>query len=297
MDFQLKGENTTYSSSIQIAWDKQGEDLVAVGVKTDRDDEIDIIHKMRKSKHAAIEKHPDRHEDNKVLLFFERHNETHYDTYHPSFYEFLFNRPSILKYSEINAYHHNTSEHGNKKPEEVFPILSALLIDDLLGNDTQFPITIIRGGIESTRPVHWRITKLRERTDIPLVNCVEADAYYPTSLLARLLSHRIAECKSSDDSFNQLDPPVAKLKNEDRWAKAATIPNSIEYEPLSIPTAYGMTVPERISMWFNGKIAPYGTNDTRESVSEGDKKEICEYVATNAPHPSISSAFESYLTY
>lgn len=198
----------------------------------------------------------------------------------------------------LRAVSHNTHVNGNTDTHQIEAIHSSILVDDLLRtrdsrpsrSDIPDPVTIVDGGEQALEPLLYALEGIRDE-EVPVTNCVKAELYYPTVLLADLtanyLAHTIHE-GTYDYETPLLSAPVAKSVYPNCWN------SSIEglkrrrgtFTPVTLEQRRGETARERVCCWYDGAVTPgrgaeRPLTDSVKRVVQCVTEEGYERVATN----------------
>lgn len=219
---------------------------VAVAVKATREEELIIFEAMAEAK-RAVGGNP-----REELRFFYPDNKVRFDSHQPEFYHELVRRLRVAFPDfddRVRASMYRVDKSGPISEQKARAILSALLVAGLRGDGSSL---VIDSGGESTAVNVWNALQGLD-LEVPMAHCVKADWYYPTALLAALLSHRLAKIAYEGDT--PLDVPISDASSHGKWNTARIgYHEKTPYKPVDIETKCGRYPRDRIVGWFEGTL-------------------------------------------
>lgn len=158
-------------------------------------------------------------------------------------------------------------------PERVEAVQSAVLVNEL---ETTEALIILDGDDDKAKRFGHAITGI-SRSCPPVTTCIQAELYYPTSLLADLCASYLAhQIKHADHCYEVVpSAPITKDSFSRYWGKAynAMVNSSGTVRIEAIEQCRAETVRGRVNCWFDGQM---GGGDPIEY--DGSVRPIAEYV-------------------
>lgn len=179
--------------------------------------------------------------------------------------------------SHISGFQH--SHRGSANSEDVEAVHSSILVEDVRGNTADSPLVLVDGGEDKGKRLIKALSGLTDEFPA-IVNCFQAEYYYPHSLLADLTANHLARL-INEGEFNYTDPLVeafpAKQHRGNEWGKAfSSLKNSTEkyiMEPIRQRRADSKS--ERVRCWYDGAVTAEGSS---EDVATDSLYSICQYL-------------------
>lgn len=156
--------------------------------------------------------------------------------------------------------------HDNSDTERIEAVQSAVLVDRL--NPTG-SLTILDGDQNKATRFGRAIGGLTPDCP-PVGTCLQAELYYPTSLLADLtasyLSHTITHPRHCSETTPSA--PISKVEFSNQWGKAySSMVNCTDGVPVEqITQRRADTVTGRVQCWFNGFVGGGHTSNANVSI-------------------------------
>ncbi|MFC5972063.1 hypothetical protein ACFPYI_12050 [Halomarina salina] len=261
--------------------------FVSVGVKATREEELEIFDAMIEAKLNVGGEPPE-------LRFFNMNNKGHFDSHNPEYYielvRILRERFPNLE-DHIQAFRFETHKPQTVNEVKIRAIQSALLVSDL---SAESDAIIMDSGNESTAVhVYRALSGLNQ--EFAMTNCVQLDSYYPTALLATLLSHRLAKIEYEIDQRDgsevetiRLDITLRGTRNHDQWSNARKgFYDKIPYSPTTIRNTCGEFPRDRFVAWSEGGVCPE-TPSEYSAVAADKRDQVIENVTDE--YPNIADA-------
>lgn len=234
-----------YTTSIVMDASTVGETTVTVAVHAPREREIAILNRIyeygtdlefKPFYHKAHDfEYTDRQEFTEALI----------EEFHP----------------HLAAFAHHQRRDSNEDTQQVEALHSAIHVHDRLMASDEPPIVIVDGNEQQARPFVRALSGLRD--ELPdVAHCQQSESYYPTALLADLVSNYLAHRLDDGDPSAAvddlvLDAPRAKSHRGAEWGQSvsALYQDRVEYEPAPLPLLRGDSVRERVNCWYQGAVA------------------------------------------
>lgn len=177
----------------------------------------------------------------------------------------------------ISGFQHN--HRGNAETAQVEAVHSAILVDDTLANCRETPLVLVDGASDKGMHLIKALDGLAAQSP-PIVNCFQAEFYYPHALLADLTANYLA-WQINEGSFDYSDPlirafPAKQSRGED-WGKAfnSLKKSSKTYSIEPIRQRRADSKAERVRCWYDGAVTPdHGAN----KVSTDSVHSIVQYL-------------------
>lgn len=244
----FRAGDSTYKRSIAIDASTIGNVTVTVAVSSTRINEVDILDSIYNAA-EGYDFYPFRNKSNDI------NNGADIG---------LFEKVISANDRRLKA----TAHFGDDKPnsERIEAVQSAILVEELQTPDT---LIILDGNENKAKRFGHAISGIS--SDIPpIATCIQAELYYPTSLLADLcasyLAHEIDRLRHCSEAI--LPAPVSKKEYNNHWGKAyssmVNLSNDIRIEPLQ--QYHAGTVGQRVNCWFKGYMGGGNSHPVEQSV-------------------------------
>lgn len=162
----------------------------------------------------------------------------------------------------LAAFAHHQRYDSNEDTQQIEALHSAIHVNDRLDTASEQPVIIVDGNEQQARPFVRALSGLRD--ELPeIAHCQRSEYYYPTALLADLVSNYLAHRLDRGDLTTAandlaLDVPRAKQDRSPEWGQAVSTlyQDGITYVPAALPPRRADSVREHVLCWYQGAVAP-----------------------------------------
>lgn len=269
--------STEYKSSIAIDACTIEGTTVTVAVHATRDEEVAILDcLLRHSDAIQSQKVLGSGSDKTVIGGFSPFATKARDLDHEE--DSTFFESVILENKQhISGFQH--SHRGNANSEDVEAVHSSILVEDAREHTKENPLVLVDGGRDKGKRLVKSLSGLTDEFPA-IVNCLQAEYYYPHALLADLTANYLAWL-INEGEFDYMDPLVrafpAKHYRGEAWGKAfSSLKNSTEeYNMEPIRQRRADSKPERVRCWYDGAVT---AGNGSEDVATDSLHSICQYL-------------------
>lgn len=283
-------ESSKYNSSIAIDASTVGETTVTIAVHATRNEEVCILNNILQNSDyiesdIMLGSGKEKTRVGGFSVFSTKASDLDNDT------DEVFFKKVIKEHNNlIVGFYHRHDKHTNT--EDIEAVHSAILIHDIININEESPLILLDGDKNKGKNLVRAFSKLSDK-NLPIVNCFQAEYYYPHALLADITANYFAR-KIDKESFNHSNSLIniysAKYKEQNKWGKSFhSLKNSDEkytIEPITQRRADSRA--ERIRCWYDGIV----TSDKRlKSVKTDSINPISQYLKNNG-YDELASEFE-----
>lgn len=228
-----------YTASIALDSSTVGETTVSVAVFSTRTDEIEVLETLYRNG-ENLQFKPFYHKSNDLdpvsdATFFENVIEE--------------NNHRLSSLSHVHR--------GSPNTHQVEAVHSALLVMEVVPTEDR-PLVLVDGDRQKGEWFTRAIDGIGAQS-VPVTHCIQAELYYPSSLLSDLTAYYLADSIENGryDFWNSLLRAPRANRVRENWGRAYSglYASTAEYRPPDLDSRRGRGVKERVRCWYDGAMA------------------------------------------